>query len=309
MGVITGAFIEALSIVPQIAKSSPLNPEYIGVSLLFGTMLIVVSMLTSALTALYSEEDKDNNSQINEESRVIVLSQLYAYGYDVIRSIMHTLSLVLPDNYKVESIDDLIPLAHKLTSIIRDKDKLARLLLGIIHELNEIGLRNAILKHFVFIEGFGQLVSEVKSIEKVSFRITYYISKHIKEAINEAGGGILRSPDKITLQEFVKLGEELIIDPNEFMNPDGKNLPGLIDMLALLTSHYILIEADVNDGEAKARLAFRAKEYLVRYGEVKMSEIESFVASYLKYYRFFVKETEDEQILNKVKEQNALINV
>jgi hypothetical protein len=309
LGVITGAFIEALSIVPQIAKSSPLSPLHIGVSLVFGTMLTVVSMLTSALIVLDAKEDKDNNSELDEEIKIIVRSQLHAYGYDVIKSIMMSLTLVLPDDYQVEHVEDLIPLAHKLTYSIRDKYEFARILLGIIQKLNESGLANQILKCFRSIEGFGELIKKANSIEKVSIRIKYYISSVIKDAINNAAGNIFKVPDEITLQEVVRSGKDLVIDHNEFIKPGGENLPGLIDMLTLLTSHYILIEADVNDGTTQVKLAFDAKEYLNKFSEVKIGEIGSFVKSYLKYYGLFVEQTKDQKTSNQVVDRNVLINV
>ena len=309
LGVITGAFIEALSIVPQIAKSSPLNPLHIGVSLVFGTMLTVVSMLTSALIVIDTKEDKDNNSKLNEEIKIIVRSQLHAYGYEVLKSIMMSLTLVLPDDYQAEHVEDLIPLAHKLTYSIRDKYEFARILLGIIQKLNESGLANQILKCFRFVEGFGELIKKANSIEKVSIRIKYYISSVIKDAINNAAGDIFKVPDEITLQEVVRSGKDLVIDHNEFIKPGGENLPGLIDMLALLTSHYILIKADVNDGTTQVKLAFDAKEYLNKFSEVKIGEIVAFVKSYLKYYDLFVEQTKDQKTSNQLEDRNVLINV
>ena len=309
LGVITAAFIEAFSIVPQIAKSSSLNPLHIGASLVFGTMLTVVSMLTSALIVLDTKEDKDNNSELNEEIKIIVHSQLHAYGYDVIKSIMMSLTLVLPDDYQAEHVEDLIPLAHKLTYSIRDKYEFARILLGIIQKLNESGLANQILRCFRFIEGFGELIKKANSIEKVSIRIKYYISSVIKDAINNTAGDIFKVPNAITLREFVMSGKDLVIDHNEFIKTGGENLPGLIDMLALLTSPYILIEADVNDGTTQVKLAFDAKEYLNKFSEVKISEIEAFVKSYLKYYNLFVEQNKDQKTSSQVEDRNLLINV
>jgi hypothetical protein len=272
-------------------------------------MLTIVSMLTSALIVLDTKEDKDNNSELNEEIKIIVHSQLHAYGYDVIKSIMMSLTLVLPDDYQAEHVEDLIPLAHKLTYNIRDKYEFARILLGIIQKLNESGLANQILRCFRFIEGFGELIKKANSIEKVSIRIKYYISSVIKDAINNTAGDIFKVPNEITLQEFVMSGKDLVIDHNEFIKTGGENLPGLIDMLALLTSPYILIEADVNDGTTQVKLAFDAKEYLNKFSEVKISEIEAFVKSYLKYYNLFVEQNKDQKTSSQVEDRNVLINV
>jgi hypothetical protein len=308
LGVITAAFIEVMGIVPQMVRESLLNPEYLGASIVYGIMLMVVSLLTSALTILYTDANENNNSEITEESQIVVCSQLHAYGYDLLREIMMSLTLVLPDDYQVNHVEDLIPLAHKLNDSIRDKEELSRILLGIIQNLNESGLASQTLECFRLIEGFGGLIKKANSIEKVSIRIKYYISKVIKDAVDNAAGDLFKAPSEIKLQEFVKSGKELIIEPDKFTKPGGENLPGIIEMLALLTSHYILIEADVNDGSTQFKLAFDAKAYLKKYSEVKISTIESFISSYLKYYRLFVEKAEDKNIRSGEK-QNVVVDI
>jgi len=253
-------------------------------------MIVVLSMLTAALTAIDTEQDKDNNNNLNEESKTILISQVHAYGYEIIKSIMSAIMFVLPKDYKTERVEDLIPLANKFADDIKDKEKFANILFGIMQKFNERDADLGILDCFESYSGFGKVVTEVDNIEKASFRITYSISKDIRNAIDKAGDGIFKAPNRITLQDFVTPGKELTIDPTNFLNPGGENLPGIIDMLAFLTSPYIIIKAVVNNDEAKVFLLFNGKKYIEEYLEIETRIIKSFVSSYLTYYRFLLIE-------------------
>jgi len=287
------AFFEVFMVVPRKVKSSLLNPRYIGIALVYGAMLVVLSMLTSALVAISTEQDKDNNDKINEETKNFLVSQMYAYGYAIIESIMSVIMFVLPKDYQTERVEELIPLANKLADEIKDKEKLANILDGIMQKLEEsykISGYSWLSTYFEVYSGFGELVTKVKNIEKVSFRITYSISKGLRDAINKAGDGIFNAPKIIKLQEFVKPGEKLIIDPTNFLQSKEENLPGIIEMLAFLTSPGITIKAVVNDGEAEVLLVFNAKKFLEDGEALKISLIESFVSYYLRYYRLLLED-------------------
>ena len=286
------AFFEVFMIVPRKVKSSSLNPKYIGIALIFGAMLLVLSMLTSTLVAISTEQDKDDNNEINEEIKSFLISQIYAYGYAIIESIMNAIMFVLPEDYQAKRVEELIPLANKLADEIKDKEKFANILYGIMQKFEEFYRISGDTWPSIYFEvysGFGELVTKVKSIEKVSFRITYSISKGLRDAINNAGDDIFNAPNIITLREFVTPGRELIIDPNNFLYPENENLPGIIDMLAFLTSPSIAIEAVVNGDEAKVVLVFNAKKFLEDAKALKISLIESFVSYYLGYYKLLLE--------------------
>jgi hypothetical protein len=283
------AFFEVFMIVPKKAKSSILNPTYIGVSLIHGTMLVVLSMLMATLAALSIEQDKDNNNKLNEENEISLIAQVYAHGYAVVESIMSSLEFLLPEKYRTERPEELIPLAHQLVEDIKHKEIFADILLGIAQKFSKMDADFGILDCFELYSGFGKLVTKVKSIEKVSCKIEYVIIPELKDIINKAGAGIFTAPKTITLQEFTTSDKEVMVDPTNFLEPEGNKLPGIIEMIAFLTTHTILIEASVNDGEAKVELIFNAKKYLEKYTDLKISEIVKFAESYLKYYRFLLE--------------------